>query len=134
MKRLLFALFFAAALTLPAQAKEKANTVLIHPGETLYASFEVKGTKLKLVSFSKVKVDSAQLVISLLPDEKKPANTLKLENKFPRDLHYHMEMRSLVRKQHFARETIPVVTGKLALEIMPKEADELALSDFKLEK
>lgn len=134
MKRLLFALFFAASLALPAQAKEKANTVLIHPGETVYASFEAKGTKLKLVGFSKEKSDSAQVVISLLPDEKKPVNMLKVENKFTRDLHYSLEMRSLVRKQHFPRETIPVVAGKLALEIMPREADELAVSGFKLEK
>jgi hypothetical protein len=134
MKRLIFALFFATALILPAQAKEKANTVIIHPGETVYASFEAKGTKLKLLGFSKEKNDSAQVVLSLLPDEKRPGNVLKVENKFPRDLRYRLEMRSLVRKQHFPRETTPVVAGKLAFEFMPKEADELAASDFKLEK
>ena len=134
MKRLLFALFFATAFTLPAQAKEKANAVIIHPGETVYASFEAKGTKLKLVGFSKEKDANAQVVFSLLPDEKKPGNILKVENKFPRDLHYSLEMRSLVRKQHFPRETTPVVAGKLALETMPREADELAVYGFKLEK
>lgn len=134
MKRLLFALLFAASLTLPAQAKEKANTVIIHPGEVVYARFEAKGTKLKLVSYSKEKDEAAQVVITLQPDEKKAVNTLKVENKFTRDLHYSLEMRSLVRKQHFSRETTPVVAGKLALENMPKEADELAVSGFKLEK
>lgn len=134
MKRFLFALFFAASLTLPAQAKEKPNTVIIHPGEVVYARFEASGKKIKLAGFSKEKDESAQVVLSLLPDEKKPVNILKVENKFPRDLHYSLEMRSLVRKQHFRRETIPVVAGKLALEFMPKEADELAVSDFKLEK
>lgn len=134
MKRLLFALFFAVSLTLPAQAKEKANTVIIHPGEVVYARFEASGKKIKLAGFSKEKDDSAQVVISLLPDEKKPVNIFKVVNKFPRDLRYRLEMRSLARKQHFPRETTPVVAGKLALEFMPKEADELAVSDFKLEK
>lgn len=134
MKRLLFALFLVASLALPAQAKEKANTVLIHPGEVVYARFEAKGNKLKLVSYSKAKDEAAQVVFTFQPDETKPVNILKVENKFPRDLHYSLEMRSLVRKQHFPRETTPVVAGKLALETMPKQADELAVSGFKLEK
>lgn len=134
MKRLLFALFVAASLTLPAQAKEKPNTVIIHPGEVVYARFEANGKKIKLVSYSKAKDEAAQVIFSLLPDEKKPVNNLKVENKFPRDLTYRVEMRSLVRKQRFPRETTPVVAGKLAFEIIPKEADELAVFEFKLEK
>lgn len=134
MKSLLVALFFLASLTLPAHAGEKANTVLIHPGEVVYARFEPKGKKLKLISFSKEKDEGAQVVFSFLPDEKKPGSSLKVENKFTRDLLYKVEMRSLTRKQRFPGQTSPVVAGKVAFETFPKEVEELAAFEFQLEK
>jgi len=70
MKRLLLAVFFLVSLILPASASEKANTVLIHPGETVYARFETKGKKLKLVSYSKEKDEAAQVIFTMGPDAK----------------------------------------------------------------
>ena len=134
MNRLLLAVFLVTALTLPALAKEKANTVLIHPGETVYARFETKGKKMKLVSTSKVLDESAQVVLSFRADATKPGNILTVENKFPRALFYSAEIRSLTRKLHFPLRTSPVVAGKLAFENVPKEVEELAAFEFKLER
>ncbi|MND01859.1 hypothetical protein D3C83_210240 [compost metagenome] len=74
------------------------------------------------------------MIFSLLPDEKKPVLTLKVESQLPRDLVYKAEMRSLTRKQRFPGQTSPVVAGKMAFETFPKEMEELAVFDFKLEK
>jgi len=135
MKRLLLAVAFVASLILPAHAGEKTNTVLIHPGETVYARFETKGKKIKLVSVSKVPDAGAQVIFTFQSDPKKPGATiLKVENKFPRALLYLAEMRSLTRKQHFPVPTSPVVEGKLAFENFPKEVEEVAASEFQLEK
>src|SRR5882724_907950 len=96
MKRLLLAVFFLASFLLPANAANKPNTVLIHPGETIYARFETKGKKLKLISYSKEKDDAAQVIFTVGPDAKKPDTliSLKVENKLPRDLLYKVEIRS----------------------------------------
>ncbi|MES1167686.1 MAG: hypothetical protein ABUL61_00815, partial [Oleiharenicola lentus] len=72
MKRLLLAVFFVTSLILPAHAKEKPNTVLIHPGETVYARFEAKGKKIKLLSVSKEPDAGAQVIFTFQPDPKKP--------------------------------------------------------------
>lgn len=134
MNRLLLAVFLVATLTLPAHAGEKPNTVLIHPGEVVYARFEAKGKKIKLVSYSKELDAGAQVVFSFQPDEKKPGFILKVENKFTRDLLYKTEMRSLTRKQRFPGQSSPVVAGKVAFEILPKEVEQLAAYEFQLER
>lgn len=122
------------ALILPVQAGERANTVLIHPGETVYARFEVKGKKLKLVSTTKARTEDAKVIFALLSDEKKGGYSLKVENKYNRDLRYKVEMRSLTRKLKFSSTMTPVVAGKLAFESFPKEVEELAAFDFSLEE
>jgi hypothetical protein len=122
------------ALILTAHAGEKANTVLIHPGEVVYVRFEVKGKKIKLASSTKVKDEGAQVIFTLLPDEKKGGYGLKVENKFSQDLRYRAEMRSLTRKMKFTVTMTPVVGGKLALESFPKEVEEVAAYEFRLEK
>ncbi len=134
MKRLILAVFFLTTLILPASAADKANAVLVHPGEVVYARFEAKGKKIKLVSFSKEKDEGAQVVFSLQLDAKKPVQVLKVENKFNRDLTYKVEMRSLTRKQQFPVPVTPVVGGKVAFENFPLQAEELAAYDFQLEK
>jgi hypothetical protein len=134
MNRLLLATFLLLALTLPAHAGEKAGTILIHPGEVVYARFEAKGKKIKLVSSTKVKDEGAQVIFTLLPDEKKGGYSLKVENKFSKDLRYRAEMRSLTRKMKFAVTMTPVVGGKLALESFPKEVEQVAAYEFQLEK
>lgn len=135
MKRLLLAVFFLASLLLPSTAAEKANTVLIHPGETIYARFEPIGKKIRLVSYTKEKNEGAQIILTLGPDAKKPEFfSLKVENKFPQDLTYRLEMRSLTLKKKMNVPVTPVVTGKVAFELFPPQAEELALSGFQLEK
>jgi hypothetical protein len=122
------------ALILTAHAGEKAGTILIHPGEVVYARFEAKGKKIKLASATKVKDDGAQVIFTLLPDEKKGGYSLKVENKFSKDLRYRAEMRSLSKKMKFNVSMTPVVAGKLALESFPKEVEEVAAYEFQLEK
>jgi len=134
MKRLLLAVFSLACLLQPTLAANKPNTVLIHPGETIYARFETTGKKLKLLSFSKEKDEGAQVVFVLLPDAKRPLLNLKVENKLPRDLLYKVEMRSLTSKMQFLVPVTPVVSGKVAFEDFPKQVEELAAYDFKMEK
>ncbi|HWA29006.1 MAG TPA: hypothetical protein VG734_25365 [Lacunisphaera sp.] len=135
MKRFLFAALFAANSLIPAHAGDRAGTVLIHPGETVYAQFEVKGKKIKLTGFTKDKNEAAQVLFTLGHDAKKPAVlSLKVENKFPRDLIYKLEMRNLTLKLKANVPVSPVVAGKVAFEQFPPQAEELALDDFQLAK
>lgn len=135
MKRLLFAAIFLSSLLLPVSAWSKANTVLIHPGETIYARFETKGKKLKLTSYSKEKDENASVIFSFGPDAKQPTLlfSLKVENKLPHDLIYKMEMRALKRNLQMIIPVSPVVAGKVAFENYPILVDELAAYDFQLE-
>ncbi len=134
MKRLLLAVFFLASLLLPASASERANTVLIHPGETVYARFESKGKKLKLVSTSKEKDEGAQVIFNLGTDDKKPLYNLKVENKLPFTLLYKTQARSIKRNLRFDSSMTPVVAGKVAFEVFPTLMEELAAYGFELEK
>jgi hypothetical protein len=135
MKRIvLLAVFLALSLAAPARAADKANSVLVHPGETVYARFEVKGKKIKLTGFSKEKDEAAQVIFSIQPDAKKTGLVLKVENRFPQDLTYKMEMRSLTLKQHFVMPNSPVVAGKVSFENFPKLVEEVVAFDFRLEK
>lgn len=121
-------------LCLPARAADKASTLLIHPGEVVYARFEMNGKKIKPVSFSKEKDEGAQVTFSLQKDPKKPLYILKVENKFSRDLTYKVEMRSLTLKKRFVAPTSPVVAGKVAFESFPLQVEEIAATGFQLEK
>ncbi len=134
MKRPLLAVFLLISLILSARAADKANTVLIHPGEVIYARFESYGKKIKLVGFSKEKDDGAQVIFSFQPDAKKPVYILKVENKFTQALIYLVEMRSLTKKQQFPMPVSPVVGGKLAFETFPRQVEEVAAYGFQLEK
>jgi hypothetical protein len=134
MKRLFLAVFFLSNLILTASASERANTVLIHPGETIYARFETKGKKLKLVSYSKDKDEGAQVIFTLGTDPKKPLYNLKVENKLPLTLLYKTEARSIKRNLKFDSQMTPVVAGKVSFEIYPTLMEELAAYGFQLEK
>ena len=137
MKYLILVLLVLAPLGSPVlQAGEKANTILVHPGEVIYARFEQKGKKLKLISATKEKNDAAQVVISL--SAKDPKNivaplTLKVENNFPQDLTYAGEMRIKAKNMHHPATVYPVVATKMALETVPSFVDELALFEFGLQ-
>lgn len=132
---LLLALLFLAPHAL--RAGEKANTVLIHPGEVIYARFTQSGIKLKLVKASKEPDDQAQVILTLSPaDPAKPYAPfqLKVENKFALDLDYEGQVRSFTMKRHMPAEVYPVVAGKLSFVSLPPKVDETALFGWKLEK
>lgn len=131
MKRFFFSLFAFTALATFAFAEK--NTVLIHPGETVYARFEVKGKKIRLASSSKVKDDDAQVIFTFDKELTKGSRMLKVENKFPNDLVYKAEMRSLTLKHERRVEPTPVVGGKVGFDPYPPVVEELAFFDFKAE-
>lgn len=135
MKKILLACLALTSFSLgDLGASERANTVLIHPGETRYARFAVNGTKLKLLSVTKEKDESAQIIVSLYPDPENKGFILKVENRFKLDLDYSGELRSLKLDRRAAIPLPPVVAGRLALEPLPNLLEELALFGFKLEK
>ncbi len=136
MKRFLLFLFLAPLCPVAHAASEKPNTVLIHPGEVIYARFAQKGIKLTLLSASKEKDDLAQVVLTIPPADptKKAMLPIKVENKFGQYLHYKAEMRVVSRKQRTPMKTSPVVPGKMALEQLPPMIEELAVYAFALEK
>jgi hypothetical protein len=134
MKRLLLSLLAAAALSpLALVAGERANTVLIHPGETVYAKFTQQGKKLTLVSTSKEKDETAQVIFTMPKTEANAASSLQVENKFAKDLVYKLEIRSLSLKRTSPLPVVSVVAGKLAREKLPPFIEELAAYAFKLE-
>ena len=134
MKRLLFSLLATVALgPLVLVAAEKVNTVLIHPGETIYAKFIQKGKKLTLVSTSKEKDESAQVIFTMPKTAANAASSLQVENKFAKDLVYKLEIRSLSLKRNAPVPVVPVVAGKLARELLPPFIEEVAAYAFKLE-
>ena len=135
MKRLLPLFFLVFLGPLLARAGEKANTVLLHPGEMLYAEFARKGIKLTLVKVSKEKNDQAQVVLSLTtPKPDSGALSFEVDNKFPLDLDYHAQIRSLTEKVRTMVEVYPVVTGKLCILYLPAKTEEVALFGWVLEK
>ena len=136
MTRLLQLLLLVSCSTLAGLASEKSNTVLIHPGEVVYARFTQSGAKLKLVKASTAKDDGAQLVLTLDPvikDKKDYVIKLKVENRFKNDVHYEAQMRSLALNKHMPATVFPVVAGKISLVPFLPVVDEVALWGFELE-
>jgi hypothetical protein len=126
----LFILPLIALAVLPA---EKPNTVLVHPGEVLYAKFEQSGTTLKLLSFSKEKNDQAQLVLTMDPFDKKTGMLmLKVESKFAKNMYYKAEMRLLSKNRRQETSVVPVMAGLASYETWPHPIEELALYGFEL--
>jgi len=134
MNRLFSALLLLACITTCVLAASAPTSLIIHPGETIYARFEVSGKKIRLASLSPTADASAQVVFSLQKDEAKGLLKLKVENKLSSDLVYRAEMRSLTLKQHFPALVTPVVAGKAAYETFPIQVEELSAFDFKLVK
>ena len=117
-------------------AAEKANTVLIHPGEVIYARFSQSGAKLKLVKASKEVDANAQVVLTFAaidPANKEAFINLKVENRFALDLDYKAEMRSLKFNKHMLANVFPVVAGKISLVPFTPMIEEVALYGFELE-
>ena len=134
MKPILVLLLALCAIN--CSAGERANTVLIHPGEVIYVRFSQQKLKLKVLSASKEKDDQAQIILNLsVGDAKKnePA-TLKVTNKFPLELNYKVEVRSLSQKLNGEIPVMPVVAEKISLEKFAPVIEEAALFGFVLKK
>ena len=134
MPRILIPLFLLATLALPARAAPKANTIVMHPGDVTYARFEASGKKIKLTAASKEKDERAQVIFTLSRDAETLEVKLKVENRFPQDFLYAVQLRSLRLDRESRGEVSPVVGGKLAFETYPPLVDEVTLSGFKLER
>ncbi len=132
MKRLSLVMLVLAVLTSVAHASEKPNTVLIHPGEVLYARFAEHGKKLKLLGVSKVKDDQAQLILTFEQNTNNVGMTLKLHNHFAKDLLYQVEMRSLTKNLRLPTTVYPVVTEKMSIDPVLPKTEELAVFGFEL--
>lgn len=132
--RLFLTLLLLGSLTLSAQAANKANTVVLRPGEVIYARFETQGKKIKLAGASKEKDDNAQVIFTLKREAETLVIKLKVENKFARDFVYEARIRSNRLARESRVEVMPVVGGKLAIEELSPLTDELTLSGFKLEQ
>jgi hypothetical protein len=132
MKRLLIVLLILAPLGSIARASEKPNTVLIHPGEVIYARFAENGKKLKLLGTSKEDSTQAQLVLTMEKHDKDALFTLKLQNRFAKDLTYKVEIRLLTQNRHMPVTVYPVVTGKMSFDQIWAGTDEVAVYGFEL--
>jgi len=133
MTRLFLLLLLASICAGALAAAEKANTVLIHPGETYYARFQEKGKKLRLQSATKEKDGNAQLVISLSAKDKQGETILKLESAFSKDLIYKATIHSNVIQRHMPLPVYPIVGGKMGTVNLPPLVDEVALFDFQFD-
>ena len=133
MKRFLLSLLILCSLTSLAVAADK-NTALLHPGETVYVRFEAQGKKIKFLSASQEKDEAAQVIFTWEKESKAGMRIMKVENKFPSDLVYRVEMRQLSQNHQARGKPTPVVGGKVAFDEYPYFIEELACFDFKLER
>lgn len=129
MKRFLL-LLSALFLVATAQAADK-NQVTLQPGDVLYVRFENAGKKIRVANVGKEKDPSAQAIFTLTRDPKEGLQ-LKVENGFPKDLIYKVELRSLTLKREMRAPSAPVVANKIAFEKYPPTVEQIALYDFKL--
>ena len=135
MKHLLF-LVLLPFCALTCNAGERANTVLIHPGEVVYVRFEQHKLKLKVLSATKEKDEQAQVILTFTPGDgkKNEQATLQVTNTFPLELNYKAELRSLSKKLSSEMPVMPVVAEKISLEKFAPVLDEAALFGFVLKK
>jgi hypothetical protein len=110
----------------------KPDTVLIHPGETLYVTFQRTGDSLTLAHIGKVADKAAQLIFTMAPFKEIHGTSLKVENKFDKNLCYEAEMHLLSKNKRANTSVVPVIAGKFSFESWPYVIEELALSGFEL--
>lgn len=112
---------------------EKPDTVLIHPGETLYVTFQRTDDSLTVARVSKDADKTAQLILKMGPLKQiHRTMLLQVENKFDENLYYKAEMRLLSKNKRASTSVVPVIAGKLSFESWPYVIEELALSGFEL--
>ncbi len=91
---------------------EKTDTVLIHPGETLYVTFQRTGDSLTLAHVGKDADKAAQLIFTMAPFKEIHGTSLRVENKFDKNLHYKAEMHLLSKNKRANTSVVPVIAGK----------------------
>ena len=126
------ALVLAPFLSLAQENIEKPDTVLIHPGETRYVTFQRTGDSLTLAHVGKDADKAAQLIFTMAPFQEIHGTSLKVENKFDKNFYYKAEMHLLSRNKRANTSVVPVIAGKLSFESWPYMIEELALSGFEL--
>jgi len=126
------ALVLAPFFLLAQENIEKPDNVLIHPGETLYVTFQRTGDSLTLAHVGKDADKTAQLVFTMAPFKEIHGTSLKVENKFDKNLCYKAEMHLLSKSKRASTSVVPVFAGKLSFESWPYVIEELALSGFEL--
>lgn len=117
---------------LAQEDRQKPEAVIIHPGETLYVTFQRAGDSLTLAHVSKDADKAAQLILKMAPLNEIHGTMLRVENKFDKNLYYKAEMRSLSKNKRANTSVVPVIAGKVSFESWPYVIEELALSGFEL--
>jgi len=125
-------LVLAPFFLLAQENVEKPDTVPIHPGETLYVTFQRTGDSLTLAHVTKDADKAAQLVFKMGPLKEIHGTMLQVQNKFDKNLHYKAEIRLLSKNKRANTSVVPVIAGKASFESWPYVIEELALSGFEL--
>lgn len=126
------AIVLAPFSLLAQEDSEKPEAVVIHPGETLYVTFQRTGDSLTLARVSKDADKAAQLILKMGPLKEIHGTMLQVENKFDKNLYYKAEMHLLSKKKRANTSVVPVIAGKVSFESWPYVIEELALSGFEL--
>jgi len=126
------ALVLAPFFLLAQENVEKSDTVLIHPNETLYVTFQRTGDSLTLAHVGKDADKATQLILKMAPFKEIHGTRLEVENKFDKNLYYKAEIRLLSKNKRANTSVVPVIAGKMSFESWPYVIEELALSGFEL--
>jgi hypothetical protein len=126
------ALATAPFLSAAQENVAKPATVLIHPGETLYVTFQRAGDSLVVEHVGTDADKTAQLVHKMGPLKEIHGVTLNVQNNFEKTLHYRAEMHSLSKNKKASTSVVPVRPGKFSFESWPFTIEELELSGFEL--
>jgi len=122
----------APFLSAAQQSVPKPTTVLIHPGETLYVTFQRTGDSLMLDHVGTDADKTAQLILKMAPLKEIHGTTLNVQNSFDKNLHYKAEIHLLSKNKKASTSVVPVRAGKFAFESWPYVVEELELSGFEL--
>ena len=126
------ALVLAPIFLLAQENTEKPDSMPIHPGETLYVTFQRSGDSLTIAHAGKDVDKEAQVIFTMAPIKEIHGMSLKVENKFDKNLHYKAEVRLLSNNKRANTSVVPVRAGKMSFESWPYMIEELALSEFEL--
>ena len=128
----IIALALAPGSLVAQENAARPATVLIHPGQTLYITFQRTGDTLTLEHVGTDKDKTAQLVLKMAPLKEIHGTTLNVQNKFDKNLHYKAEIHLLSQNKKASTSVVPVRAGKFAFESWPYVVEELELSGFEL--